>query len=113
MGSFDRESVMENENSMLSCKHRAGYMAATSDTRIRNRAFNTLNLKWNAPLEGVGDITFKVTLVPKDLDDPDLKRVYGLSYSLEETMPPRKRGGSSSFAQSSRGISFKPKVKVS
>ncbi|GMI01827.1 hypothetical protein TrST_g10429 [Triparma strigata] len=112
-GSFDRASVMENDDAWVTCRHGGQMRAATSDTRKKNRSFNELRLKWNAPLEGVGDITFKVTIQPKDMDDPDLKRVYGLSYSLQETMPPRKRGGSSGFASSSRGIAFKPKVKLS
>ena len=67
VGSFDRESVMENENAWLSCKGKRGlFKAATSDSRKKNTAFNTLNLRWNAPVEGVGDITFRTTVTPKD-----------------------------------------------
>ncbi len=112
VGMFDRASVMEQENAWLTCRENGLYRAATSDTRKNNRSFTNLRLKWTAPTEGVGDITFKVTLVPKNLDDPDLSRVYGLSYSCEETMPPRKKDKGSLGSSSTRSLAFKPKVKL-
>ena len=112
-GSFDRASVMEQENSWLTCRAGGVYRAATSDTRKKVRTFNNLQFKWTAPAEGVGPITFKCTLVPKHLDDPDISKIYGLSYSLQETMPPRRRGADGEFTSSSRTMSFKPKVKLS
>ena len=110
-GSFDRASVMENESAWLSC----GGTAATSDSRKKGKEFNNVKLRWTAPPEqGVGDVTFKVTLVPKNLDDPGLKRTYALSFSLEETSPPKKKEGGafSSSSASSSSYAFKPKVKL-
>ena len=112
-GYFDRSSVMEQENAWLTCRAGGVYRAATSDTRKKNRTFNNLQFKWTAPTEGVGPITFKSTIVPKHLDDPDIKNIYGLSYSLSETMPPRKRGLDGDFTSSGRNMSFKPKIKLS
>ena len=115
-GSFDRASVMEQENAWLTCREGNECRAATSDTRKRNRSFNNLQFKWTAPAEGVGAVTFKSTIVPKNLDDPDMKNLYAVSYSVEETMPPRRKGNTSdsSFSASSRrAMSLKPKVKLS
>jgi len=107
VGSFDRSSVMEQDNCWVTC----GGEAATSDTRKKDKRFNNLRLKWTAPADGVGSITFKCTLIPKNLADPDLVRMYGLNVSLEETMPPRKHAGSG-FASSSRRFDFKPKIEL-
>ena len=117
VGSFDRASVMEQENAWLTCKEGDEMRAATSDSRKKNRSFASLRLKWTAPSEmGVGKLAFKATVVPKHLDDPELKNIYSLTYSLEEHMPPRKRGasGSSAFGSFSRSSSgMKPKIELS
>jgi len=106
IGKFDRTSVMEQPNCWVTC----GGSAATSDTRKKDKRFNSLRLKWTAPPDGVGSITFKCTLVPKSIDDPDLVGMYGLNVSLDETMPPRKLG-SSGFA-STRRFDIKPKIEL-
>ena len=60
-GSFDRASVMEQENAWLTCRESGMMRAATSDTRKKNRSFTALRLKWTAPSEGVGKVAFKCT----------------------------------------------------
>jgi len=52
------------------------------------------------------------TVTPKNRDDPELKGVYSLAYSLEEVMPPRKRDSGGSNFDSSRSFAIKPKIEL-